>query len=88
MKLNLIRNKYRFVQEYYVWLQTVRRFDEQTGRFYARVEVQDHYTLTDGDGRFLVHLTKPKNVPTDVEERVAVEDDDESGTEEADSWRE
>ena len=40
----------------------VRRYDEQTGRFYARVEIQDHYTLTDGEGRFLVHITKPKNI--------------------------
>ena len=37
----------------------VRRFDRTTGKFYPRVEKQDHYTLTDGAGRFLVHITKP-----------------------------
>lgn len=37
----------------------VRHFDPETGQFFARIEVQDHYTVTDGEGRFLVHLTKP-----------------------------
>ena len=46
----------------------VRSFDEQTGRFYPRIATEDHYTLTDGDGRFVVHLTKPSK---------AVEDDGE-----------
>ena len=27
----------------------------------ARTEIQDHYTLTDWDGRFLVHITEPNN---------------------------
>ena len=37
----------------------VRQYDDKTGRFYSRIEDQDHYTLTIGEGRFLVHLTKP-----------------------------
>ena len=52
-----------------------RRFDEQTGRFYARTVIQDHYTLTDGDGRFLVHITKPaKEQVTHQEESAGDED--------------
>ena len=37
----------------------VRHFDEETGKFFPRVETQDHYTMTDGDGRYLHHFTKP-----------------------------
>ena len=36
----------------------VRHFDESTGKFYPRLEAEDHYTLTDGSGRYLHHLTK------------------------------
>jgi hypothetical protein len=36
-----------------------RHFDEETQRFYARVEREDHYTVTDGDGAYLTHFTKP-----------------------------
>ena len=37
----------------------VRHYDEETGKFFPRVETQDHYTMTDGDGRYLHHFTKP-----------------------------
>ena len=46
----------------------VRSFDEQTGRFYPSIATEDHYTLTDGDGRFVVHLTKPSKAVDDFEE--------------------
>ena len=49
----------------------VRQFDEETGRYYNRIENQDHYTLTDGDGRFLVHMTKPEK----KEEEIHANDD-------------
>ena len=38
----------------------MRQFDEETGQYYSRVQNQDHYTLTDGEERFLVHITKPE----------------------------
>ena len=48
----------------------VRYFDESTGKFYPRVEAKDHYTLTDGMGRYLHHLTKPgKDKLEDIEEQ-------------------
>lgn len=37
----------------------VSHYDEKTERHYIRVEDQEHYTLTDGEGRYLTHLTKP-----------------------------
>ena len=37
----------------------VKEYDEETKKFYPRIKNEDHYALTDGDGRFLVHLTKP-----------------------------
>ena len=40
----------------------VNRFDQETGKYYPGTETQDHYTLTDGAGRFLVHFTKPSKV--------------------------
>ena len=48
----------------------VRYFDEGTGKFYPRVEAKDHYTLTDGMGRYLQHLTKPgKDKLENIEEQ-------------------
>ena len=37
----------------------VRRLDNETQKYYPRVEKEDNYTLTDGAGRHLHHLTKP-----------------------------
>ena len=36
----------------------VRYFDKETGKFSPRIQKEDHYTLTDGDGRYLHHFTK------------------------------
>ena len=52
----------------------VRQYDEETGRHYSRIKKEDHYTITDGDGRFLVHITKPEK--TDKEEEAADAGDD------------
>ena len=37
----------------------VMHYDEETKKCYPRVEAEDHYTITDGDGNYLHHLTKP-----------------------------
>ena len=39
-------------------LTKVRHFDEETEKFFPRVEKADHYTMTDGSGRYLHHFTK------------------------------
>jgi hypothetical protein len=59
-----------------------RYFDEETGRFYVKLEKQDHYTLTDGDGRFLTHITKPGKVREEDEVIVMEEEEgaDDEGT--------
>ena len=59
----------------------VRQFDEETGQYYSRVKNQDHYTLTDGEGRFLVHITKPEKKVEDSN----VNDEKEDGEESAES---
>ena len=43
----------------------MRHFDE-TGKFFPRVETQDHYMMTDGDGRYLHHFTKPGKAVEDL----------------------
>lgn len=58
----------------------VRYFDEGTRKFYPRVEAEDHYTLTDGKGRYLHHLTKPG--------KEKLEDIEEEDEEEEISWQE
>ena len=40
--------------------------DEETGKFFPRVEPEEHYTMTDGDGKYLHHFTKHG----EVEEKV------------------
>ena len=52
----------------------VRQYDEETGRHYSRIKKEDHFTITDGDGWFLVHITKPEK--TDKEEEAADTGDD------------
>ena len=37
----------------------VRYYDEETGKFFPRIVTEDHYTITDGEGRYLHHFTKP-----------------------------
>jgi hypothetical protein len=38
----------------------VQYYDEETGKHFPREKAEDHYTLTDGNGRYLHHLTKPQ----------------------------
>ena len=59
----------------------VRPLDDVTGKFYPRREVQDHYTLVDGDGRFLVHFTKP---PKENQEEFEEEEEVTNNNEDAD----
>ena len=58
----------------------VRSYDEETGKYYPDVVTEDHYTLTDGDGRFLVHLTKPAKAIQDYGDE---DEEDEEREEEA-----
>ena len=37
----------------------VMKYDEGTGKYFPREEAEDHYTLTDGFGRYMHHFTKP-----------------------------
>ena len=54
----------------------VRHYDEETGKFFPRVETQDHYTMTDGDERYLHHFTKPGKAVEDLFDEN--DEDDES----------
>ena len=55
----------------------VRHYDEETGKFFPRVETQDQYTITDGDGRYLHHFTKSGK---DVEDLCDENDEEDEGT--------
>lgn len=49
----------------------VLNWDEETKKFFPGVEAQDHYTVTDGDGKYLHHFTKegkPKEIDTESSE--------------------
>ena len=39
----------------------VRYYDEETKKYFTRVEKEDHYTVTDGDGIYVTHIIKPWN---------------------------
>ena len=55
----------------------VLHYDEESEKFYARVEKEDHYTVTDGEGTYLTHLTKPgKNVFDYEDEKIPERTDD------------
>ena len=43
----------------------VMHHDEVTQKFYPRIEAEDHYTITDGDGKYLHHFTKELKQNTD-----------------------
>ena len=59
-----------------------RYFDKETQKFYPRIEAEDHYTLTDGQGRYLHHITKPgKKTLEDIAEE---DEEDDGGCEEED----
>ena len=51
----------------------VSLFDKDTGKYYPKTVIEDHYTVTDGEGRFLVHLTKPTNTLHGTEEELEEE---------------
>ena len=55
----------------------VLHYDEETEKFYPRVEKEDHYTITDGDGVYLTHITKPGK-REEIEEEEDHKDDDTS----------
>ena len=50
----------------------VKRLDAETQKFYPRVEKEDHYTITDGAGRYLHHLTKPGKAEENKEKEIFV----------------
>ena len=48
-----------------------RYYDKETTNFYPRVEAEYHYTLTDGVGRYLHHITKPSREKLeDIEKKL------------------
>ena len=59
----------------------VKRFDQETQKYYPRVEKEDHYTETDGAGRYLHHLTKPGKADEDINQDTFVVDNDEDSDE-------
>ena len=59
----------------------VKRFDQETQKYYPRVEKEDHYTVTDGAGRYLHHLTKPGKADEDINQDIFVVDNDEDSDE-------
>ena len=62
----------------------VKRFDNETQKYYPRVEKEDHYTVTDGDGRYLHHLTKPGKADNDLDEDIFVQENVEGSEDEQD----
>ena len=50
---------------------------KRLGSSSQRVETQDHYTITDGDGRYLHHFTKPGKGAEDLFDE---NDEDDEGT--------
>ena len=51
--------------------------DEETNKFYPRVEAEDHYTVTDGNGNYLHHFAKPGK-----EDETDTDDDSENNSDE------
>ena len=51
----------------------VKKFDEQTKKFYPRIETQDHYTMTDGLGRYIHHFTKEGKEINEEEGQVSTQ---------------
>ena len=45
----------------------VMKYDDETKKQYPRIEPEDHYTITDGEGTYLHHFTKPGKVKEDEE---------------------
>ena len=55
----------------------VQQYDTQTDKYYPRLEGEDHYTLTDGEGRYLHHFTKPGKKETDSDDELEEDSHDE-----------
>ena len=53
--------------------------DEETGKNYPRVEAEDHYTVTDGDGNYLHHFTKPGEDEADEDSETSDEEAEVTG---------
>ena len=54
-------------------------------KFYPRIVMEDHYTMTDGDGHYLHHITKPeKKIVAELEDDL----NEESENEDADADQE
>ena len=52
--------------------------DEETKKSYPGVQAEDHYSITDADGNYLHHFTKPGKVTKDDEDDNEDEDDEEN----------
>ena len=53
--------------------------DEETNKFYPRVEAEDHYTVTDGNGNCLHHFAKPgKEDETDTDDDREINSDEDT----------
>ena len=46
----------------------VRHYDSETNKYYARVEKEDHYSVTDEDGLYIIYFTEPGKNLTEKEE--------------------
>ena len=51
----------------------VQHYDEETDKCYPRLESEDHYTMTDGEGRYLHHFTKPGKKQNDSDDEFEEE---------------
>ena len=59
----------------------VQHYDKETDKFYPRLEAEDHYTLTDGEGRYLHHFTKQGKKQTDSDDELEDDSHDEESQE-------
>ena len=59
----------------------VQHYDKETDKFYPRLEAEDHYTLTDGEGRYLHHFTKQGKKQTESDDEIEDDSHDEESQE-------
>ena len=50
--------------------------DEETGKTFPGVKAEDHYSITDADGNYLHHLTKPGKVQDNSDSGDETEEDE------------
>jgi hypothetical protein len=61
----------------------VKRFDDETQKYYPRVEKEDTYTVTDELGKYLHHLTKPGKAEENMNKDIfIIANDEQTDTEE------